>query len=344
VRSRFPLFLGERQRKQKADHLRKIATPYCLAETVGVVGRNLFGPDHRNRGRPMRFLPRRYSLNPISAVDVRIAFLGDIMSVGRCTLVIDASVAAYISDSDYLVANLEATMTRRRRRRGVWIGALQWQNEHVAATLAALFLPKATYLSVANNHAGDFERQDYAQSCSLLEHYGFHLFGQADRPYADLNEHVRLHAGTMWSNQVCERIHWLCADRDPAPHRPVNILFPHWGFELEHYPRPEIVNMAKAYCTRFDAILGHHPHTVQPITMQRVGTTSRLIAYSLGDFCSNIRRAAYRYGMVVKLEIGPASTGQYRVGNLQWRFVESRRRTGNNIAIRIVDQIPYLVS
>lgn len=74
----------------------------------------------------------------------------------------------------------------------------------------------------------------------------------------------------------------------------VNILFPHWGYELETYPRPEIVHLAKTYAREFDAILGHHPHTVQPFTTDRLRYGNRPIAYSLGDFCSNIPFKAYQ--------------------------------------------------
>jgi hypothetical protein len=320
---------------------RKIATPYSFYETAGVVYRNLFGLDHSNHGLIMPFFPNEHIINPIIRVENRLAFVGDIMSVGNHRINIDESVKQFLSGCEYLVANLEATVTNQRGRKGVLYGAFQWQNDHVADVMAQLFPPAMTYLSVANNHAGDFEDQYYLQSCALLEKLGFNLFGQAERPYVDINERVRLHSGTMWSNQICDRVHWLGSDNKGmiGPH--LNILFPHWGYELEKYPRPEIVSLAKNLCLKYDAILGHHPHTVQPVTIERSDGRNILVAYSLGDFCSNIPLKSYQFGIIIKVEIGPTLPGEYAVGNINWRFIECRRKTGDALIIRIADSIPY---
>jgi hypothetical protein len=237
------------------------------------------------------------------------------------------------------VANLEATITAQRRRPGVLFGALQRQDARMAGALAELFPPAATYLSVANNHAGDFEDLHYEGSCAYLEERGFRLFGRADRPHADIGGRIRLHAGTMWSNQVTRRVHWLGDEPADASDGRLHILYPHWGHELEAFPRPDIVALAKEYCLRFDAILGHHPHTVQPVTLESAGGRERLVAYSLGDFCTEIRRNGYRHGIIAKLEMGPAPSGEYRVGTIEWRFLECRRGK-NAVAVGLVDRIP----
>ena len=323
-------------------NLRKIATPYSFSETAGVVQRNILGMDHRNHGAAMEFLPNQCSINPVTSVDTRIAFFGDIMSVGRRRVIIHESVYNFLYGCDYLVANLEANITRQRRRKGVIIGAFQWQDDYMVDVMADLFPPAATYLSVANNHAGDFEKRYYLQSCSLLEERGFVLFGQGERPYVDITPRIRLHAGTMWSNQICNRVHWLGSGKEiDLMEHGSNILFPHWGYELEKYPRPEIVNLAKSLSRNFDAILGHHPHTVQPVIREPGRDKNCLVAYSLGDFCTNIPFGSYRYGIIAKIETGPVSRGDYAVGNIDWRFIESRRQAGNNIIIRVVDEVPY---
>jgi hypothetical protein len=326
----------------KAQALRKIATPYSLTETLGVVWRNMTGLDHEKRGAPIQFLSRSHGLNPTVKTERSIAFVGDIMSVGKHRLAMDESVADFLSGCDYLVGNLEATVTQKRHRRGVLFGALQRQDAHVVNVLADLFPPTKTYLSLANNHTGDFEDQVYLKSCALLEERGFHLFGGSDRPHVDLNTRIRLHGGTLWSNQICKRIHRLGSlVQEALDEQGVNILFPHWGYELEKYPRPELVNMAKKFCLRFDAVLGHHPHTVQPVTTERVGNRKRLIAYSLGDFCTKIPNRAYRYGIIVRLSVGPGLSGGYRIGHIHWRFLECCRRRKRTLVVRVVDQVPY---
>ncbi|MBN1906834.1 MAG: CapA family protein [Deltaproteobacteria bacterium] len=322
--------------------LRKIATPYSIYETTGVILRNVLGMDHRDHGAPLDFLPYMYNMNPIVKADCSIVFLGDIMSVGMHKITVHESIKNFLSGSQYLVANLEATVTHKRRRKGVIFGALQWQNMDTVDVMEDLFPPEATYLSVANNHAGDFEDQHYDESCKLLESRGFHLFGKADRPYVDINTRIRLHAGTIWSNQVSNRVHWLRpGQKINAFGKGLNILFPHWGYELEKYPRQEIVDLAKRLAFRFDAILGHHPHTVQPVTIEHTGDKKYLGAYSLGDFCSDIPLKAYKYGMAVKMKLGETLFGDYVIGNIDWRFLECRRQPDNILSIRLVDSIPY---
>ena len=74
--------------------------------------------------------------------------------------------------------------------------------------------------------------------------------------------------------------------------------------------------------------------------MERIGDRNRLIAYSLGDFCSNIRRKAYRYGIMAKLEVGPVSSGDYRIGTVHWRFLECRRAR-SAVKVGLADHVPY---
>ena len=76
-------------------------------------------------------------------------------------------------------------------------------------------------------------------------------------PYVDIGKNIRLHSGSMWSNQVSSRIAWLNPDFDRASQERIDILYPHWGYELEKYPRPEIVEMAMAYGSKIPS--DHRP-------------------------------------------------------------------------------------
>ncbi len=271
----------------------------------------------------------------------RVAFIGDIMSVGNRRLTLSPSVASFIADCDYLIGNLEATITDSRSRNGVIFGALQWQDAHVIEVLESLFPPAATYLSVANNHAGDFEEQDFKRSVNMLEERGFHLFGHVARPYVDLGNAVRLHASTMWSNQLTSRVQWFESAPMNVDTLRVNILYPHWGYELELYPRPEIVEQARVCLQWYDAILGHHSHNVQPIAAESIVNRNRFVAYSLGDFCCGIPSQAYRYGMVVKLEVGESVSGDRAIGNVEWRILESRRKSRGILEVCLTERLPY---
>ena len=46
----------------------------------------------------------------------------------------------------------------------------------------------------------------------------------------------------------------------------MNIFYPHWGYDLELYPRTSTIKKGRELLTYFDAIIGHHTHAPQPIT------------------------------------------------------------------------------
>jgi cytochrome P450 len=70
----------------------------------------------------------------------------------------------------------------------------------------------------------------------------------------------------------------------------------HWGYEHEHLPRPD-----QAACVKelwelgFHAVIGHHPHIVQP----SLGDGSRWVSFSLGDFIGGDRTIVNRFSCAV---------------------------------------------
>lgn len=85
------------------------------------------------------------------------------------------------------------------------------------------------------------------------------------------------------------------------------IVFAHWGEEYVDAPSKEIKKYAEDLLTLgADAILGSHPHVVQPfeyVSVQRGdGEYTGLVAYSLGNFLANESDTA-TYGMFVKLTL-----------------------------------------
>ena len=65
------------------------------------------------------------------------------------------------------------------------------------------------------------------------------------------------------------------------------------------YPRPETVKFGKKLIKKFDGIVGHHPHCPQPITIEKIGGTSKVLAYSLGDFSFGIKLKKYQYSTIL---------------------------------------------
>ncbi|MFX0072211.1 MAG: CapA family protein, partial [Candidatus Hermodarchaeota archaeon] len=101
-----------------------------------------------------------------------------------------------------------------------------------------------------------------------------------------------------------------------------NILFPHWNYEYELYPRPKMIKRSAELIKNWDLIFGHHPHVVQPITQNNLNGINKIIAYSGGNFVSGYYRSAHRYGLVMKCEIGKLKSdpSKYAVGDVHWEF------------------------
>ncbi|NTU43365.1 MAG: hypothetical protein HGA78_10050 [Nitrospirales bacterium] len=322
--------------------LRKIASPYSLRETVGVVKRNLFGIDKRRNCGIVEWAPPSFSLYHLDERICRISFVGDIMSMGNRRLVIDDSVREFIAGSQYLVGNFEATITENRRRKGVIYGALERHRRDIAELLSDIFPPEKTFLSLANNHTGDYSDGEFRQSLSVLEDSGFNLFGLASCPVAEIGDVVRIVAATMWSNQLTERVHWLRQEGlSPLTGRGcLNLLYSHWGYEMELFPRPEQLSQIREAFGGYDAVIGHHSHTVQPVVADRA--EKRLVAYSLGDFCSALGMSGYRCGIVMNVEVGCTQGKGPAIGDVRWCFVESAHLPGKETVVSVVEEPLYL--
>lgn len=78
----------------------------------------------------------------------------------------------------------------------------------------------------------------------------------------------------------------------------------HWGIEYELLPRKEVKRMADFLLgLGVDHVIGGHPHVVQPLEVveDSVSPSRHLVAYSLGNFISNMSARHTDGGMVVKM-------------------------------------------
>lgn len=293
-------------------------TPYNFKETAGCLWRNLVGPRRAN-SEGVRFLQPDAVLNAVHA-EMRLGFLGDIMDLGSRRLAVGRDVRAFFEDCDAVVGNFEAMINPAAGLRLI----RQRHDEDIVEDLAAAFPPEQTFLSVANNHAADFGPGVFSSTVETLERRGFRVFGQKDRSYVDIREGVRIATGSMWTNRRCG---WIAEFQDvySVPRaRGINLLFPHWGYELELHPRSQTVDLGQDLLRKYDAIIGHHSHTPQPVTRAPCNGRARLIAYSLGDFCTGIRNKNYLRGVVLKMTLGPTGDGPWAAGTVNWRFLEIR--------------------
>jgi hypothetical protein len=325
-----------------------LPTPYGLWETLALVGRMGLGPSRSNRAA-VTCLPHEACLNPIVPA-VRIAFVGDIMVLSaallgqrrtlrrtRYRLVFEEELRRLLSGCDVLIGNFEGAFADRRRS-----VIDQAHDPGIIAELGALFEPARTYLSLGNNHAGDFGQAVLDRTVGLLEEAGFTPFGLAARPVATIWPGVEVVGGTAWSNRPCDGVARLddVVSRAAAEH--ASILFPHWGHELEACPRPELVALAKRLIDRFVAIVGHHSHTPQPVTaLATAAGATRPVAYSLGNFCFGTASRHYQLGELLVLELGPTAGGPWATGRLRWSFLRNRH-VGDEVRVGPCDTAPQL--
>jgi hypothetical protein len=245
-----------------------------------------------------------------------LGFVGDIMEMGRKVLTLSHDVRLFFQGCDYLIGNLEGTMT------GAGKPSLDAQRHDpsILDTLAGLFPPDRTFLSVANNHAGDFPAAIFRQSLNRLRSNGFHIFGLRQEPFADIADCVRVTAASMWSNRPCGEIAYLGTLGGNGGSPAFRIAYLHWGYELELFPRPEAVRVGQELLRMYGAVVGHHSHVPQPLAAIRYGDTVKLLAFSLGDFCTGMRIKKFQYGTVCKMEIGPGKDGLWRIGAVRWQY------------------------
>jgi hypothetical protein len=117
-----------------------------------------------------------------------------------------------------------------------------------------------------------------------------------------------------------------------------NLLFPHFGYELELFPRPETVALGKQLLRKFDAIVGHHPHSPQPVSAESVNEINKLIAYSLGDFSGALTTKKYQYGIVLKVELGQDGSGEWLLGKVEWRLTRCSPSPNGDFIVRLSDE------
>jgi poly-gamma-glutamate synthesis protein (capsule biosynthesis protein) len=112
----------------------------------------------------------------------------------------------------------------------------------------------------------------------------------------------------------------------------VKIVSVHWGFEFEQYPDPAIMETGHAIAAAgADLVIGSHPHVIQPHEViffngQDGVSRKRLIAYSLGNFCTPMYTPGNRTGEILSVSFfrNPAT------GRVDWKVPETYRIYNEN--------------
>lgn len=293
---------------------RRFAQPYGVADGVCWVLNNLLGAS-AHEAQPVMSLPRCVRLNEVHP-RLKLAFVGDLMPFGHADLRPGRRLCAFVAGVDVLIGNLEGCIVDAPPR-PVFLG--QRHSHRVIDFLECLVPNARIVLGCANNHAGDYGFTTFAQSCRALEERGIDVIGRRDEASILIAGSVCVSACTAWSNQQCRYVAMLDQVGADAPAvAKMNILFPHWGHEMELFPRPTQVERAQELLSRWDMIVGHHSHCPQPVACHAAGESRQLIAYSLGDFTSGLRLESYKHGIVLTVHVGTGSHGHWKAGEVKW--------------------------
>ncbi len=327
----YPPHLEWMENEWAKDHKmqRFFPIPYPKKEVFRWFINHVFGPS-KKRKKKYSFLQHESKLNEILTVNYKIGFVGDIMKMFQYYLVFDQSVIDFFGDVELLVGNLEGILTLQPG-----FIAAQRHNKEIVQQLKTVKPANKWLLCLSNNHSGDFGLADFVLHLDRLRFEGFNVFGRKDMPRYIYDNRLNFVSGTMWKNQ--NGVKYVTRFKEIENHYAdesniFNILYPHWYYEYELYPRLKIKKTAETLLERWDLIFGHHPHVVQPITQIKVGEINKLLAYSAGNFSAGLEIDAHKYGLIMKCEIGPlkSDSSKLAVGKVEWKFTYNDNNINEN--------------
>jgi len=210
------------------------------------------------------------------------------------------NVLELLNDSTITVINLEAQLTKNCPILND--GMRLCGGQHHAEGLAAAGIDIA---NVANNHAGDFGAQGLQDSLELLQSNQIAQTGTGSPVYFSSKGTVFAFLGYNAIPPKTAGISWAVRERMVADIQTakqfadVVIVQLHWGVEYQAQPSSAQVELGRFLLdSGADAILGHHPHWVQPMEIYN----EKPIFYSLGNFIFDQEWSQKtKEGMVAKL-------------------------------------------
>ncbi|ASQ44818.1 CapA family protein [Legionella clemsonensis] len=131
--------------------------------------------------------------------------------------------------------------------------------------------------------------------------------------------------------QVLQLINKLAKTHDAV------IVTPHWGIEYQTQPTKAQRMLAKEFAEAGAlAILGSHPHCVQPFDWITAGTGKKVfVAYSLGNFISNQGSLKNRASGLLSLHLNKGENGNTVINKIRYQptYMENR---GKSIHLSLV--------
>lgn len=260
-----------------------------------------------------------------------------------------------ISKADIAIGNLEVTLGGKPYK---GYPAFSAPDEYLTAIKEAGF----DVLITANNHCLDRGRKGLERTILMLDslripragtysnqperekHYPL-LIEQKGFRIVLLNYTYGTNGITVTSPNVVNYIDKEIMARDiktaHSMHPDVIIACMHWGEEYQSLPNKEQISLTNWLLQQgVTHIIGSHPHVVQPMELRTdsLTGTQHAVAYSLGNFISNMSARRTDGGLLFKLELTKDST--VHVSNCEYSLVW----TGRPVLTRKKNYILYPVN
>lgn len=302
--------------------VRKVSRPYNIKDFLRVVLLNLTKISRKNPCE-IQSVKNSFEVNEGNG-NLKIGFLGDLMPMYKYSWELSDEMKDFFKSLDYLVCNFEGLLEGLEDGKSVLLS--QNHNRNILNSLKEVLPANKIILSVANNHSADYGYEYFLKNVEALTAEGFIIIGQREKASVELPEGINIVGATQWSNQHHGYLSFIENSKKFIKSDKLNILYPHWGYELELYPRKEFVEQATEYLKDWDSIIGHHSHIPGPVTVSRDNDINKVLAYSLGDSATGLPRRRYRHGVAMTLEIDTHSSSKPVITQGHWVYTQLEKR------------------
>ena len=192
------------------------------------------------------------------------------------------NITPLLKDKDMVVVNLEGSITNFNPK--------PLDPNNVSFTFDPKVVPELkkigfTHFSLANNHSLDFGADGVRQTKEFLDKENLKYFGdyknKASLSYIESIENFKVGLigyHELFDSDTTSVISEIKNIRDKTD---FIIVYPHWGAEYKtNFSKSQQDKAYKFIDAGADAILGAHPHVIQPIEIYK----DKVIFYSLGNF------------------------------------------------------------
>ena len=276
-----------------------------------------FGPYETHWHHAPQYIPKKKVFlkgTPLKS----IVFVGDFLGIGNKNLIIGNELHDFIKTADFFVGNFEGVI----KKSNIPIAYKQHSTIKLLNKLNEYIPLNKTVFSLANNHTYDFEIQGFKDTVKILEEHGCHVFGLFDKPSINLSDNIQVTGFTTRFNNKNTTIKSFDNSINSYNTSLFNILYPHWGDEFELYPSLEQIEWVKKILSGWDAVIGHHPHVPQPVSLYKTDSKNKIAAYSIGNFTVSKNYKFLSFGIVLKLNIGKSENNCLEILSTEWEFIK----------------------